>query len=404
MGKLKRFFKRVKNEIIKDRLYCYRGQKKVDLLIYDDIFPHPISGFRFEEFTYLLKEFKNSKIVMDNLSYNHLNSTKALHKVHIQQLIDKNSWVKRKCELKRGLININTELFYCVFFLNIIRNLDWLEKFKIPFIFTLYPGGGFQVNNPKIDNKLKKIFSSSYFQKVIVTQSFTKDYLINNQLCDPNKICFIYGCVVPQKSITIPLKNKVYYSPQKPTFDVCFCAAKYTPLGEDKGYGVFIDYAKKLAAEFDFVRFHIIGGFTEKDIDVTSILDKTTFYGYQNFEDLATIYQGMDIIVSPNKPFILRQGAFDGFPLGTVVEAVLNGVVALASDNLNQNIFVDGEELIIINHDSEDIFKKTVALIKNPDLLKQIAENGRRAFLKVYSNDNQMDKRIELLKSVIDKN
>ncbi len=283
MGKLKRFFKHIKNVIIQDRFYFYKGFKKVDLLICDDIFPHPISGFKYEEFIALLQEFKNSKIVMSNISYNYINSPKELHQFHIQELIKRHTWIKRKCELKRGIVNINTKLFYCVFLNNIVKNLEWLEKFKIPFIFTLYPGGGFQVNNVEVDKKLKRIFSSAYFQKVIVTQLYTKDYLIDNGLCDPNKIYFIYGCVVPQKSIVAPLKNKEYYQRGKTTFDICFCAAKYTALGEDKGYDVFIDYAKKMAEKYEFVRFHIIGGFAEKDIDVTAILDKITFYGYQDF-------------------------------------------------------------------------------------------------------------------------
>ncbi len=120
-------------------------------------------------------------------------------------------------------------------------------------------------------------------------------------------------------------------------------------------------------------------------------------------ENLAAIYKIMDIIVSPNKPFVLREGAFDGFPLGTVVEAVLNGVVAMVTDNLNQNIFVDGEELIIINNNSDHIFKKTIVLIENPYLLEKTAENGRQAFIKVYANSNQMDKRIALFNSVIAK-
>mgnify|MGYP003133212923 CR=1 FL=1 len=404
MEKIKRLLKKLKIIFFQDGFYFYRGLKRYDLIIYDDIFPHPVSGFRFEEFTTLLKEFRDSKIVMDNISYNHINSSKTLHKDHIQQLIVRNPGIKSKCKLKKGLININTRLFYCLFLNNIFKNLVWIEKYKIPFVFTLYPGGGFQVNNSEIDRKLQRIFSSPYFQKVIVTQSYTQDYLIDNQLCEPDKILFIFGGVVPQYSINNPLINKEYYLMGKPTFDVCFCAAKYTPLGEDKGYDVFIDYAKKLATEFDFVRFHIIGGFTEEDIDLTNILDKTTFYGYQDFENLTVVYKKMDIIVSPNQPFVLRKGAFDGFPLGTVVEAVFNGVVALVTDNLNQNIFEDGEELIIINNESEDIFQKTVTLIEKPSLLRNIAEKGRRAFLKVYSSDTQMSKRIELLKNVISNN
>src|SRR4030066_370297 len=83
-----------------------------------------------------------------------------------------------KIKIRKGFININAKLFYCVFINNIYDNLNWLEKFKIPFIFTLYPGGGFQINNEIIDKKLKIVFNSPMFKKVIVTQIFTLDYLI----------------------------------------------------------------------------------------------------------------------------------------------------------------------------------------------------------------------------------
>ena len=39
--------------------------KKFDLVIYDDIYPHPVSGFRLEEFTILLSTIKNSKILLN---------------------------------------------------------------------------------------------------------------------------------------------------------------------------------------------------------------------------------------------------------------------------------------------------------------------------------------------------
>ena len=110
----------------------------------------------------------------------------------------------------------------------------------------------------------------------------------------------------------------------------------------------------------------------------------------------------MDIILSPNRPFYLNDGEFDGFPLGTVVEAVLNGVVALLSDELNQNkVFVDFEDLIIVKNEEEDIIKKIKFLIKNPLILKAISISGKKKFQKIYSNEIQMKPRIETLKKII---
>lgn len=397
-------FDKRKKGVLLNRINFYKGLKKVDLLIYDNIYPHPVSGFRYEEFTVLLSEFSKSKIIMWPTSYPLINTPITEHKKHIKSLIETNQSLSKKLKLRNGYININTKLFYCVFINNIYDNLNWLEKYKIPFIFTLYPGGGFQIDNEIIDKKLKIVFDSPMFKKVVVTQLYTLEYLIKKNFCDKESIEYIFGGVVPQNSIKRELENKKSYLVNKPTFDICFCAAKYTSRGEDKGYDVFIDFAHKIVDKFDFIRFHIIGGFTEDDINITLIKDKIHFYGYLNFEDLSGLYKNMDVLVSPNKPFVLDKGAFDGFPLGTVVEAALNGVVSLITDELNQNsVFITNEDLIIIESESSLIEKEIITLIKQPEKLYLISKKGREKFMEIYSNEVQMKPRVELLKKEIAK-
>jgi glycosyltransferase involved in cell wall biosynthesis len=387
------------------KLQFYKGFKKYELLIYDDIFPHPISGFRYEEFTRLLEEFDNTKIIINPNSYKVISSNISDHKSHINEYLRLNSRLKNKISSIRYFNNINSKLFYCVFLNNIHSNIDWIEKFKIPFVFTLYPGGGFQVNSQIINKKLSRVFSSPMFRKVIVTQQYTKNYLIKNSLCDPSKVEFIFGCVVPQISISDSHSIRQLFNKNKDVFDIVFCAAKYTEKGEDKGYDTFIDFAKSISVKYDFVRFHIIGGFDENVIDVTFIRDKVKFYGYKKFEELAAIFKKMDIIISPNKPFLLHDGAFDGFPLGTVVEAGLNGVVALVSDDLNENEYFENEkDIVLIENDAYFITKKVEYLIENPELMFEISKNGCVKFSELYSNDLQMKRRIDILRNQVLKN
>ena len=161
---------------------------------------------------------------MNNSAYSYLGTPLSKHNYDVLELRKKYNWISKKTTFFKRRTNVNTKLFYCVFISNLYNNLSWLEKFNIPFVFTLYPGGGFEVNNPEVDRKLRLIFSSSNFKKVIVTQFYTKQYLENNNLCDKDKICLIYGCVVPQKSLEINLQNKKYYLKDKDTFDICFCA------------------------------------------------------------------------------------------------------------------------------------------------------------------------------------
>lgn len=392
----------IKKKYFNANFYVYKGFKKVDLLIFDDLFPHPVSGFRYEEFKVCLSEFQNSKIITSSTAYPIVKTPVAEHKKHIADFFHLNKGLRGKLQLKKGMLNINARLFYCVFLNTVFRNLKWLEKYKIPFVFTLYPGGGFQIDGADSDRKLMKIFNSPMFRKVIVTQLFTKDYLLKKGLCSPENIEFIFGGVVPQSSLKKEEINKKAYGLNKATFDVCFCAAKYMPRGEDKGYDVFIDFAHKIATKYDFVRFHVIGGFDENDIDVTAIKDKIHFYGYQSFEFLSLIFKNMDVLLSPNKSFVINKGAFDGFPLGTVIEAALNGVVVLITDDLKQNtIFIPNEDLIIIESDSSSIQKEIIDLINQPEKLHLISEKGKKKFAQVYSNEVQMKPRIEVLKKEI---
>lgn len=382
--------------------YYYRGVKKYDLIIFDTIFPHPISGFRLEEFTSLLSEFKSSKILIVPEAYNFLNTDEKLHANHINALVEKKENLKNKIRPISGFININTKLFYCLFISHIYRYIDILEKYEIPFIFTLYPGSDFQMNNDNCDSKLRKTLSSKMFKKVIVTQKITKDYLLEKKFCNEDQIEFIFGCVVPQHSLKKKLSAKSYYSQDKNTLDICFCAAKYMPKGIDKGYDVFINLAHALISKYDFIKFHVIGGFSENDIDITAIAQNITFYGYQDFENLQSLFQKMDILISPNKPFLLRNGAFDGFPLGTVVEAALNGVMVMLTDELKQNTtFVDQQEVIILENNSEFIEEAIIALISKPKRIAEIAINGKLKFQEVYSNKVQMNSRTDILKKYI---
>ena len=73
------------------------------------------------------------------------------------------------------------------------RLMPYFEDLGLPFIFQLYPGGGFQIDQPESDQKLRRVVLSDYCRKVIVTQSLSRDYIIDRIGCDPAKIELIFG-------------------------------------------------------------------------------------------------------------------------------------------------------------------------------------------------------------------
>lgn len=176
---------------------------------------------------------------------------------------------KKKIFLLKENKKYDFKLCYSFFLAETYTLLPFYEKNQIPFIFTLYPGGGFGLNFKKSDNMLKKIFQSKYFKGVIVTQPITKKYLLEKKLCPNKKIHYIKGGWVQFKKNEIYKKN--FYKKDKPTFDICFVARKYSPKGIDKGYDLFIKTAKILCRKTKDIMFHVIGNFTPEDIDITKI-------------------------------------------------------------------------------------------------------------------------------------
>ena len=111
-------------------------------------------------------------------------------------------------------------------------------------------------------------------------------------------------------------------------------------------------------------RFHVVGGFSEDDIEVSDIINKIKFYGYLKPEELRKFYITQDLIISPNRTNVLSKGAFDGFPTGCSIEAGLCGVAMFVTDELNQNsVLIDNKDCVFINHNPDFIVSKSYGIV-----------------------------------------
>jgi len=260
---------------------------------------------------------------------------------------------------------IKASLIYFMFLHNGIEFISYIEKNKIPFVFTLYPGGAFRLNQEKTDRHLKRLCSSPYFRGVIVTQNVSYRYLVEKEL-----------------------------------FNIGFVAHKYTAQGKDKGYDIFVDVAKILYNKIDNLKIHVVGGFDENDIDINDIEDKTVFHGTLTKAEYIDVLSHLDVFISPNRFNVLAPGAFDGFPLGE--DAGILGAAMFVTDELGQNeYFKDGEEIIIIDHDPEKIANKVLYYYNNHEALKRLAANGQKRLAELFSHKVQMTPRYELLNKYI---
>lgn len=379
-----------------------RFGKNVDIMIIDDIFPQPLSSFRMVEFSAYLRTWPRLIIQSTATAFPLVNEHRSFEVV-------KQEFERNNPDLAGRVFHLNyyriirPKLAYFIFLHNTYNFLPYLEQHAIPFAFTLYPGGGFALNQEVSDNKLKRICNSVLFKQVIVSQNITRDYLLQKGFCLPSQITLIYGVVMPTDKLILAKELNGYSDTHaKDTFDICFVAHKYTPRGVDKGYDTFIEVAHALAADFPQIRFHVVGNFTPEDVDVTGLVN-IKFYGTQQSDFFAIFYPTMDIILSPNVSFRLQPGAFDGFPTGSCVEAGLYGVALMCTDELKQNIFLkEGTDIIIITNNVDDIISKITYYYQHLSKLKQLAQTGQARLQELFSTQAQLQPRIQLLQKLLE--
>jgi glycosyltransferase involved in cell wall biosynthesis len=380
-----------------------RLSEHVDLMIVDTVYPHPLSPFRLHEFTSYLNYFPNSLVLSNGEHLHLLKELKSLGEI-VSEFEQANPHLKNRVRVTtRELVHYNANLAYVTFLFNINAFLDALETKRIPFVFTLYPGGAFALNSTASDQILQRVLKSPQFRKVIVTQKITYDYLLDKKFCSREQIEFIYGVVTPLPPLTNGA-NKKHFGFGKDILDICFVAHKYMERGVDKGYDIFIAVAKKITQHHQNVRFHVVGGFTEVDIPVEELAGKITFYGLQKPEWFDEFYLDKDIILSPNIPFKLAEGYFDGFPTASCTDAGMRHVAMFCTDELQLNVkFTDGKDIVIIPPEAEKIVDRLSYFCSNPAMLQDIAENGASKIREVYSYENQVIPRIRILEHELEK-
>jgi glycosyltransferase involved in cell wall biosynthesis len=376
---------------------------KYDLVILDDAFPHPLSAFRLQEYSSYLMHFERMKVYSTAAAFSFFGNDRSFPQA-LEEFESANPSVKEKTELYDPDRPLNAKLVYMIFLGNAYVFLKKIETEKVPFAFTMYPGGWFQMNVPACDEGIRSICGSPYFRKVIVTQRITYDYLVKGAFCKPEQIEHIYGVVTPLKALEGHAK-KVHYGKDKPNLDICFVAHRYSEKGRDKGYDVFIEVAKRLASERPDIYFHVVGGFDESIIDVMEINDRIQFYGLQTAQWFQEFYQDKDIILSPNIPFqLLDGGTFDGFPTGCCTDAALHTVAMFCTDILELNVrFTDREDIVLIPHDANRIAEIVTYYCDRPEQLQLVAEKGCEKVREVYNYENQIAPRIQILTDLINR-
>ena len=360
------------------------------LSIVDDFFPDLVTGFRLAEFNWYL-EHLDCAVYSTNPDFDRVWRDYAAVYPHLADRV-------RRLDPARAA---DCSLLYCVFLNNAYALLPLAERWRLPLVFTLYPGGGFEMFHGASDLMLSRLARSERVRRIIVTQRATRDYVLNGGFALPDQLELIWG--LPTQGAagpSAPLAARRHWPAEKPTLDVCFAALKYMQGGADKGYDTFVASARRLAELDPCFRFHVAGSFGPDDADLGALGQRITFHGTQPAHRLSEFFAGMDLIISPNVRFRLTPGGFDGFPTGTCTEAALNGVAVLCTDPFSENAdrhFVDDEDLCIVDADPGAIVNRVMALRADPGRLHRLARRGQERCREIYGVEGQLAPRLSVL-------
>ena len=151
-----------------------------------------------------------------------------------------------------------------------------------------------------------------------------------------------------------------------------------------------------------YVMALVVGNFSPADVPIDGVEDRFTFQTPQPTSFFPPFFAGMDALVSPNVPFRLGPGAFDGFPTGCAVEAALAGVAVFCSDELGENEwFRPDVELCLVEPRAEAVVRRVEEYRGAPARLHALAAAGQRRALELFGREAQLAPRCALLESLL---
>jgi glycosyltransferase involved in cell wall biosynthesis len=358
--------------------------------VLDDHFPTKGTGFRIAEFSWMLRhgvvlEVMTTATPLDEL----LAEYSAVHSQTYRNI--------RPYDADR------LDHFECasvLFLNNAAYFLDDLERHGLPFVVTLYPGGGLNLGEAEAEAKLRRVLGSPQLRHVITTQPIVTQHVLSARGSAVPVTELVGLAVDPTYLSPGPGFRTSYFGSGKDRLDVCFVAHRYTADGADKGFPVFLEAVRLLQNAGLQVLGHIVGGYDPWDVSSSHSHLDLRFSSVLSTPELREFFMGMDLIISPTTPGLLAPGSFDGFPTGSCVEAALSGVGVIASDPLNQNrVFTDRRDIHMPVASAPDVVQRIHEILAETDGLRRVAQAGLRTARRAYGVDAQLWSRRRVLES-----
>jgi len=325
------------------------------ILFVDNMNPISASPFREVELIYLKKHLPNTHYFLYPNNFN----------------ISKNPILfSKNFNLGFG-VGLNPSFDY-------VRNI--FERIDLPFVFELYPGFGFFIDDSTSDAKLRYLFGHKLFKGVVITMPLTLKYVTEKNLVDKNKILFKYGGFIEMGNIVQRTPNK--------TPNIYFIAQVYgNQAGIYKGFDTFYE-ASKIYKNYNFIAF---GGWqrpAQKNLKL---------FGSMPIKEIIKLINIGDIFISNNRWY---GGQLDGFPTTCAVEAGLVGATLLLSDLGNNNVYLK-DDVDFIKIEDSNALVKLGQILKNDALRISMGLSGSRKIKEVFETNNQIRSRIDFYEKMI---
>lgn len=368
-----------------------RAPRPSGVVALDDFFPHLSTGFRVAEFTWMLRHELIDRVM----------TTRPIQPVAKAFSAAYPDVFDRVLAYDPGLLS-RSKLAWIDFLNNAVHFLPDLQAHGVPFVVTLYPGGGLDLGSAPASRKLGAVLSSPLLRSAITTQPrvtrFVRDRFPDVVVHEIIGLAVNPGYFGPGAGLRTD-----YFGDGKRVLDVAFVAHRYRADGADKGYGTFLDTIRALREAGIPVHAHIVGGFSAGDLPDHDLDGVLSFHGVLDTLALKQVLSTTDLVISPNRPGVLSPRAFDGFPTGSVIEAGLCGAAMVATDELQQNVlFRDGRNILIVPPDAQAIAERVIALIRSPGGIRRMARAGLAVARDAYGVDAQLWSRRRVLEEALE--
>lgn len=361
------------------------------VVVIDDHFPTLSSGFRLAEFTELLQSGVVDTVLTTMGPFDDLMAPFAERYPALVSAVR---------PYDEGELS-GYDLAYLIFLNNVDHHLAALERAGLPFVFTLYPGGGFALDDAEVTRKLDRIMASPLLRAIITTQPIVAERVREHY---PNAPLRELDAPFPGPgSIRPGAGNRVIADEDilEHGLRLCFVAHRYTATGADKGFPQFVEIVRTLDAYGHAATGDVVGQFTEDDVE-PAVRHLFRFHGVLDSAQLRELFASQHVVVSPNQPRLLSPGAFDGFPLTSSVEASLSGVAMLVSDPLGQNRhYRDGREILIEAPDAQAMVTRLRALLREPGGVQRVARAGLRRSRAISDPARQLTLRRAIIEGAL---